>query len=85
MQVLGGVVTAVGYHTFWEVAAEGGVGSRVLVTDELLDSKPLPFCFTKKLIQHISLCSGRCSRPVNGLVWNGPVSNGYYVLEMADT
>ena len=47
MQVLGRVVTAVGYHTFWEIAAEGGVGSRVLVTDELLDSKPLPFCFAK--------------------------------------
>ena len=51
MQVLGGVI---GYYSFREVAAECGVGSRVLATDELLDSKPVPFCFVKKLI-HISV------------------------------
>ena len=41
------MVTAVGYHTFWEVAAEGGVGSRVLVTDKfvlVMNSGVSPTC-----------------------------------------
>ena len=75
VHVLGTVVAAVCNQAFWIIPTEGGIGGRILITDELLDRKPSLLRFAKKLIQHVRLfCTGRCSHPVVSWTTLGSVS-----------